>query len=167
MKRTIILISLVVAVFSKQACATSRSRTLADDTVLKGVRTIYVDPSLQFYVQRALARDLPGVRVVADQKDADATLYVNFQKGMNLTTGSSNGTYETVTGSSNGSATYETHSVSAPVGEEITSHGYSTGTARRPDGRSIVIYEGFADSFTSEFMSAFIRAWRAANPATT
>jgi len=122
---------------------------------------------LQFYVQRALARDLPGVRFVADQKDADATLYVNFQNGVHLTTRNSNATYESVTGSSNGSATYQTHSVSVPVGEGISSHGYSTGIVRRPDGRSIVIHEGFSDSFASEFMSGFIRAWRAANPATT
>lgn len=166
MKRAVILVSLVAAVFTVQSCSTSRTRPEPDDTVLKGVRTIYVDPSLQFYVQRALAKELPGVHVVADEKSADVALYVNFQKGTSLTTGSSNATYETVTSSSNGSATYQTHSASVPVGQELTSHGYSTGIARRPDGRSIVIYEGFSDSFTSEFLSSFIRAWRTANPAT-
>jgi hypothetical protein len=131
MRRATILISLVVAVFSMQACATSRSRAVASDTVLKGVRTVYVEPSLQFYVQRALARELPGVRVVADERDADATLYFNSKEGM--------------------------------TGAE------TTGIAiRRSDGRSIVIHEGVSGvTFTNEFVSDFIRAWRAANPASS
>ena len=164
--RRAVVISLVVAVLLMQSCATSRSKTVADNPVLKGVRTVYVDPSIQFYVQRALTKKLPGVHVVADEKSADVALYVNFQAGMSLTTGSSNATYEIVTSSSNGSATYQTHSASVPVGEELTSHGYSTGIARRPDGRSIVIYQGFSDSFTRQFLDYFIKAWRAANPAT-
>lgn len=168
MRRAVILVSLVAAVFSMQACATSRSRTATDDSVLNGVRTVYVEPSLQFYVRRALAKELPGVHVVADAKAADVTLDFNFTMGASLPAGSSTQTYETPSSYSNGVATYQTHSVTVPIGEASYGRGYSTAIARRPDGRSTVVYQGFSGEwFTSEFVVYFIKAWRAANPGTT
>jgi hypothetical protein len=138
MKRALILIFLCVAVSIVMGCTTSAPRNVADDTVLKGVRTVYVEPTIQFYVQRAFAKELPQVHVVTNEKDADVVLYFNSRAG------------------------------GVSVGDASTSPGHSTGIAMRPDGRSIVIHEGLSGDFSmNEFVSDFINAWRAANPATT
>lgn len=165
MKRAAILSSLVVAVFSMQGCSTSGSNGVANDSLLTGVRTIYVAPPLQTDFQRTLSRELPEVTVVANPKDADAILSFSINQGVHLA-GSTNATYESVSSATNGSATYETHTVTVPVGEPTSSRGYSTGIAQRQDGRSILIHQGFSsDSFATEFLLNFVKAWRAANRA--
>lgn len=165
MKRASILICAGIAVVIAQGCRTSAPRAVADNSFLTGVHTVYVDPSLQFYVKRAFEKELPQVHLAADQKSADVTLDYNEQPRLQVSGGTTNATYETVVSATGSSATYQTHTVSVPVGESSVSRGYASGIATRRDGRTMVIHEGFSGgTFTSGFIEDFIRAWRLANP---
>jgi hypothetical protein len=149
MKRLIILVCFAMAL-----------PLLADEPVLKGVRTVYMN--VRASRDPAVRKQLPDVRFVSRAEDADAVIELNYRSGGVLP--ATRTTMEVpVAGGNNTSQ--ETRRVGVTIGEDTTFPAHMTGLVRLADGRTIVIHEGFAgDFFWGQFVTRFNKAWRAANP---
>jgi hypothetical protein len=133
---------------------------IADEPVLKGVRTVYLNGRATR--DPALRKQLPDVRFVSRAEDADAAIELDYRSGGVLP--ATHTTMEVpVAGGNN--ASQETRRVEVTIGEDTTFPAHMTALVRRADGRTVVIHEGFAgDFFWGQFVTRFNKAWRAANP---
>jgi len=142
---------------------------LADDSPLKGARTIFVNPgavSVKRDIQLALRHELPQVRVVSHAKDADVIVDIT-----GIFSGVNNGVNLAVQPATNGSAStnseiggVDSSRMRAPNETVTYNPGHAVATVRRGTGAALVIHEGIpTDSFANQFAARFITAWRAAN----
>ena len=158
MKRSIVLASLLLAV-----------PLLADQASLKDVHSVYVrseNPVIRRDIQLALKHELPQVRVVSRESQADAVIDFTGRVG-----GQSGPATQTVSvdmpvntpGGAGGYMGSVGSTVTVPVGSGTYDPGHVIGVVRRGDD-SLVIHEGLPSPyFANQFAARFITAWREAN----
>jgi hypothetical protein len=158
MKRSIVLASLLLAV-----------PLLADQASLKDVHSVYVrgdDVRSQRDIKLALKHELPQVRVVSRESEADAVIDFTGRYG-----GQGGPDTQTVNvdmpvnqpGGAGGYMGSVGSTVTVPVGSGTYDPGHLVGVVHRGND-SLVIHEGLpSPSFATQFAVRFIAAWREAN----
>lgn len=158
MKRSIVLASLLFAV-----------PLLADQASLKDVHSVYVrGADLRAYhdIQVALKHELPQVRVVTRESQADAV--IDFTGRPEAQSGPVSKTVNvdmpvSQPGGAGGYMGSVRSTVTIPDGYSAYNPGHVIGLVRRGDD-SVVIHEGLpSPSFGYQFAARFIAAWREAN----
>lgn len=150
------------AVIATAACSTTKPTQQAATDVLRGTHTVLIEDHYDKEMFAPIQRVLPDVRLVSNPSDADVLITFDAAQPHGAPA-----TYQTV---SKIGAIVNNHVEDSPQAAQVridtpTSTPPRTVVVRavnRANGKSIVLFDGFADSV--RIAPAFIDAWLDANP---